>query len=103
MPKLLNFANSKNKPYQFKSVCVVLIYQFHFQYSCFAAYSDSENDFLVLDDLAKYGYTTVSRQSGLSLNDCQKCLQSLGRFHGLSLAFRDQHPAEFEKLTNQIE
>jgi hypothetical protein len=86
-----------------KVMTTVFLYRFPFHFSCFAAYSDGENDFIVLDDLAQYGYSTVSSHSGLSLADSQRCLESLGRFHGLSLALHDQHPQKFETLTQYYE
>jgi aminoglycoside/choline kinase family phosphotransferase len=67
------------------------------------AYTDGENDFVVLDDLGKYGYSTTTRQSGLSFELCAKFLECLGRLHGLSLAFRSQKPEEFEELTKYVE
>lgn len=65
--------------------------------------SDGENDYIALDDLGRYGYTTADRQNGLSLTYCNLIMELLGRFHGVSIAMKDQRPEEFKKLENSLE
>lgn len=65
--------------------------------------SDGENDFIALEDLTFDGYTTTDRAKGLDFNQCKQIMVTLGKFHAISLAFRDQEPNEFDKVINVIE
>ncbi|XP_058057776.1 uncharacterized protein LOC131208879 isoform X1 [Anopheles bellator] len=67
---------------------------------CFVAYCDGENDFIALDDLGQYGYATASRTKGIGLGECLNCMRSLGRFHALSMAMKDQEPEWFQRVAN---
>uniref|UniRef100_A0A336LPX7 CSON000643 protein n=1 Tax=Culicoides sonorensis TaxID=179676 RepID=A0A336LPX7_CULSO len=69
---------------------------------CIDAFSDGENDFIVLEDLGVKGYGTVSRQTGMDFNHCKMAIETLGKFHAVSLAFRYQKPQEFEKFVLQF-
>ncbi|XP_052902739.1 uncharacterized protein LOC128310196 isoform X2 [Anopheles moucheti] len=68
---------------------------------CFVAYSDGVNDFVAMDDLGQYGYKTASRAKGVGLEECQRCMRSLGRFHALSLAMKEQEPDRFHEIAHQ--
>jgi len=70
---------------------------------CLASYCDGENDFIVLEDINVYGYTAPNRQNYTDTDTCTLILQTLGRFHAVSLAFKDQKPEEFYKLVNCVE
>lgn len=50
-----------------------------------------------------YGYKTADRQNGLSFEYCVLIMELLGRFHGVSIAIRDQDPELFKKLENSVE
>lgn len=56
-----------------------------------------------MDDLGEEGYGTVSRQTGMDLNHCVFAMQTLGKFHAVSLAFRYQQPTEFQKVLDYVE
>uniref|UniRef100_A0AAG5CYM7 CHK kinase-like domain-containing protein n=1 Tax=Anopheles atroparvus TaxID=41427 RepID=A0AAG5CYM7_ANOAO len=65
---------------------------------CYVAYSDGVNDFIAMEDLGQFGFGTASRAEGVGLEDCMRCMRSLGRFHALSLALKDQEPDRFHTL-----
>ena len=50
-------------------------------------------------DLLKY----PCRQNSISLEDAKFILRALGRFHGISLAYRALDPAGFEQITDALE
>lgn len=70
---------------------------------CFATHCDGENDFIALEDLTPIGYRSFKRQGCISLEECLLILKVLGRFHGISLAFKTLQPEEFACSTNAIE
>lgn len=70
---------------------------------CLAAYFDGINDYIIMEDLTIEGFTTGNRQEGMDFNHLRIALESLGKFHGLSLVYRHQKPEEFDKLINEIE
>ncbi|XP_055383577.1 uncharacterized protein LOC129613499 [Condylostylus longicornis] len=70
---------------------------------CLAAYSDGENDFLVLEDISVSGYIAPCRQSYTETETCSLILKVLGRFHAVSLAFKDQKPEEFQKVISILD
>jgi hypothetical protein len=71
-------------------------------FSCLYALADGENDFIVLEDLSPTGYVTADRTNGLDLDHCIAALQTLGRFHALSFAMKDQDPEGFETIANSV-
>lgn len=70
---------------------------------CFAAHCDGENDFIALEDLTVRGYNSFKRQGCINLEECLHVLRTLGRFHGISLAFKTLQPEEFYRSANDIE
>lgn len=70
---------------------------------CYASYCDGENDFIALEDLNVFGYSSPIRQECISLEECVLTMSTLGRFHGISLAFRELEPEEFEKTCKCLE
>lgn len=70
---------------------------------CVATFADGVNDFIAMEDLSQYGYGSASRQEGVALPECILCMQTLGRFHALSLAMKDQQPDRFHQLVKNVE
>lgn len=70
---------------------------------CLLTHCDGENDFVALENINFLGYISPDRQSCITLTDCLLIIKSLGRFHGLSIVFRDQDPENFEKAANSVE
>lgn len=71
--------------------------------SSLVSHLDGNDDFLVMENLNNLGYHTVVRQQSMDINLCRLIMQTLGRFHGLSFAFKDQSPALFEEIANSLE
>lgn len=72
-------------------------------FRCFSAFADGENDYIALDDLGIYGFKIANRQKTLDLNHCILIMELLGKFHGLSIAMKDQCPEQYKKLENSLE
>uniref|UniRef100_A0A1B0FD05 CHK kinase-like domain-containing protein n=1 Tax=Glossina morsitans morsitans TaxID=37546 RepID=A0A1B0FD05_GLOMM len=70
---------------------------------CYASYCDGENDFIALEDVNVFGYSSPIRQECISLEECVLTMSTLGRFHGISLAFSELEPEEFEKTCKCLE
>lgn len=70
---------------------------------CLLSHCDGDNDFVVLENINFLGYISPDRQSCITLTDCLLIIKTLGRFHGLSIAFRDQEPVNFENAANSVE
>lgn len=70
---------------------------------CLAAYSDGENDFIAMEDLTQFGFGSASRRDGVGLAECILCMQTIGRFHALSLAMKHQQPDKFHMLVRHVE
>lgn len=66
------------------------------------ALADGENDFIVLEDLSPAGYMTADRTEGLDFDHCAAVLQTLGRFHALSFAMKDQDPEGFKTVVSYV-
>ncbi|XP_035774763.1 uncharacterized protein LOC118457358 [Anopheles albimanus] len=62
----------------------------------------ARDDLLVLEDLRVRSFTMPDRQAGLGPEQLRAVLVELARFHAVSLAYKQQHPAEFKRLTNMI-
>ncbi|XP_049787667.1 uncharacterized protein LOC126191015 isoform X4 [Schistocerca cancellata] len=89
MAKLLEFQKRKNPEKPFLEVP-----------RCFKAVADGENDFIVMEDVSPTGFKSASRTESLDFEHCASVLRCLGRFHGLSLAMKDQEPEEFKKAAS---
>ncbi|KAM7350016.1 uncharacterized protein ACRADG_008710 [Cochliomyia hominivorax] len=70
---------------------------------CYASHCDGENDFIALQDVSFLGYKAPNRQDYISLEECLLTMRTLGRFHGISLAFKALEPKEFEMVTKYLE
>lgn len=68
-----------------------------------ASHSDGVNDFVAMEDLTQFGFTSASRRDGVGLAECLECMKTIGRFHALSLAIKDQQPETFHFLVKHIE
>ncbi|XP_036318178.1 uncharacterized protein LOC118733084 isoform X2 [Rhagoletis pomonella] len=70
---------------------------------CFASHCDGENDFIALENVSFRGYGAPNRQDYISLEDALLTMRTLGRFHGISLAFRALEPENFEAAAKGLE
>ncbi|EDW72132.1 uncharacterized protein Dwil_GK10325 [Drosophila willistoni] len=70
---------------------------------CLAALCDGVNDFIALEDVGFRGYRAPNRQSYISLEDALLTMRSLGRYHGVALAFKALDSDNFEKAGSALE
>lgn len=86
LPELIKFQQSKNNE-KFKAI---------------PQYYLAKNDLVILEDLLIRGFRMPDRQKGLSLEETRAVLKEIAKLHSLSLAYKFQHPKQFEKLKNLI-
>ncbi|EDV99604.1 uncharacterized protein LOC6565469 [Drosophila grimshawi] len=70
---------------------------------CYASLCDGINDFIALEDVGFRGYRSPNRQSYISLEDALLTMRTMGRYHGVALAFRALDAANFEKASGALE
>ncbi|XP_017490721.1 PREDICTED: uncharacterized protein LOC108378927 isoform X1 [Rhagoletis zephyria] len=61
---------------------------------CFYA----RGDLLIMEDLRVRGFQMTDRQKGLTLDETRLVLKQVAQFHALSLAYKFEKPAQFERL-----
>ncbi|XP_063382224.1 uncharacterized protein LOC134668712 [Cydia fagiglandana] len=67
------------------------------RYNIIKSYDAMNPNAIILENLAKKGFTTVHRMEVASLKFAQLSVQQLARFHGLSWVLEKQHPEYFAK------
>ncbi|XP_059610934.1 uncharacterized protein LOC132257897 [Phlebotomus argentipes] len=70
---------------------------------CFSSFCDGNQDYIALDDLSKYGFGSADRHDGLDFAHCSLIMEALGKFHGVSLAMKDQEPEKFAEIAQKVE
>ncbi|XP_030378580.1 uncharacterized protein LOC115627143 [Scaptodrosophila lebanonensis] len=70
---------------------------------CLASLCDGVNDFIALEDVGFRGYRAPNRQSYIPLDDALLTMRTLGRFHGVALAFNALDAPGFEKAAAALE
>lgn len=67
---------------------------------CFAAVSDDENEqyVIIMEDLRPQGFQMWNKAKPARIENLRLAMQELGKFHGLSIAMKDQQPEEFAKF-----
>ncbi|XP_017872280.1 PREDICTED: uncharacterized protein LOC108619950 [Drosophila arizonae] len=70
---------------------------------CYASLCDGANDFIALEDVGFRGYRSPDRQSYIALEDALLTMRTLGRFHGVALAFKALDADNFEKAASALE
>ncbi|KAJ9582655.1 hypothetical protein L9F63_023004, partial [Diploptera punctata] len=69
---------------------------------CLYALADGENDFIALEDVSIHGFESGDRMEGVNFDHCAAVLKTLGRFHALSLAVKDQDPEGFKIISSKV-
>ncbi|XP_063363607.1 uncharacterized protein LOC134652364 [Cydia amplana] len=67
------------------------------RYNMVKSYDATNPNTIILENLAKKGFTTVHRMEVVPLKFAQLSVQQLARFHGLSWVLEKQHPEYFKK------
>ncbi|XP_026755871.2 uncharacterized protein LOC113515784 [Galleria mellonella] len=57
---------------------------------------------IVLENLGVKGYTTYDRFKSIDWDYAAKSVESLAKFHALSIAYRENYPEEFKQFVNNI-
>lgn len=79
--------------------------QFRSYPKCFAALANDESEqyCIILDDLRPKGFKMWDKAKTVPIENMRLVMREIGKFHGLSVAFKDQRPdefAEFKKLAD---
>lgn len=53
---------------------------------------------IVLEDLRPHGFEKCDKAKPISIGKARITMRELGKFHGFSIALKDQRPAEFEQF-----
>lgn len=53
---------------------------------------------IVLEDLRPLGFQKCDKAKPISIENARITMRELGKFHGLSIAFKHQKPVEFEEF-----
>ncbi|KAH8304721.1 hypothetical protein KR044_007259 [Drosophila immigrans] len=70
---------------------------------CLAVHCDGENDFVALEDVGFRGYRAPNRMSYIALEDALLTMRTLGRYHGVALAFNALDAENFEKAAGALQ
>jgi len=75
---------------------------FHEYPKCYGTLDDKANDrfVIVLEDLKAIGYALFDKFKAADFNHVKLFAESLGKFHAISFALKDQRPDEFAKFKN---
>ncbi|XP_069673457.1 uncharacterized protein [Periplaneta americana] len=65
---------------------------------CYFAECDGVNDILILEDLSPQGFSVPSYKQPLGLQNLRLLMQTLGKFHALSLAIKSVQPQRFRDI-----
>lgn len=90
-PAFAKFQNEKNIPE---------IDQFLSYPKCYAAVSNDESEqyVIMMEDLHPHGFKLWNKAKPLPIENLRLALTELGKFHGLSIAMKDQRPDDFAEF-----
>lgn len=96
MPTFAKFQEEKNLPKDS---------QFRSYPKCYSAICDDESAHyvIIMEDLRPQGFKMWNKAKTAPIENMHLIMRELGKFHGLSIAFKDQRPdqfAEFKQLTD---
>ena len=87
LPEFVKFQEEKRVTSPFCSVATI--------------YHISEHT-IVMEDMKSFGYMMLDKRQPLDMPHIRLVLKEMGRFHGLSFAFKDQNPQKFADLKSSI-
>ncbi|CRK87815.1 CLUMA_CG001603, isoform A [Clunio marinus] len=64
---------------------------------CLRTSNDDQHEALYLEDLKESGFDMFDRFKDVTLDHVSRVMESLGKFHAISFAIKDQHPELIEK------
>lgn len=91
MPILAKFQEEKQLPFDD---------QFRAYPKCYGTIIDDVNEryVIVLEDLKSFGFKMWSRAKPTTIENARMTMRELGKFHGLSMAMKQQMPNEFDAI-----
>lgn len=91
MPRFAKFQEENNVPKED---------QFSSYPKCYAAISDDESEqyAIIMEDLRPQGFKMWNKAKPARIENIRLAMQELGKFHGLSIAMKDQRPDEFAEF-----
>jgi len=87
LPEFVKFQEEKRATSPFRSVATI--------------YHISEQT-IVMEDMKVRGYKMLDKRESLDMPHIRLVLKEMGRFHGLSFAFKDQNPQTFADMKSSI-
>ncbi|XP_053970388.1 uncharacterized protein LOC128872084 isoform X1 [Hylaeus volcanicus] len=66
-----------------------------------ASCMDGENDYIAMEDVTLLGFKPLARQDCIDGDKCAMILRAMGKFHGISFAYKDQEK-DFTKLVESL-
>ncbi|XP_061714678.1 uncharacterized protein LOC133523217 [Cydia pomonella] len=72
------------------------------RYSTAKSFQESISEAIILDNMAKKGYKTLSRFDVLPVNFAELCVKQLGKLHALSFALENKLPEYFDQHIKTI-
>lgn len=75
-----------------------------FEYpKCYQTFDEEFNECLLLEDLCVRGFNDIDRcTEEVTADHVRLIMKTLGKFHAISLALKDQQPQKFNELTSNI-
>lgn len=67
------------------------------RYKIVKAYEETDKNAIIMENVAKKGFTTYHRMDVPSLKFMEMCILNLARFHGLSFVIKEKRPEYFNK------
>lgn len=71
---------------------------------CYKTIDVDVNECLLLEDLSVRGFTMIDKATEeVTADQVRLLMKTLGKYHAISIAFKDQKPENFNELTSQIQ
>lgn len=71
---------------------------------CYQTVDVDLNEGILLEDVSVRGFTMMDRRNGnVTADYVRLVMQSLGKFHAISFAVKDQQPNKFKELTSELD
>ena len=79
---------------------VVDVDGFHEYPQCYRTVDEEPNECLLLEDLSVHGFTIINRHTDeVTADHVRLVMKTLGKFHAISFALKDQQPDTFKEIT----
>lgn len=70
---------------------------------CYRTVDEEPNECLLFEDLSVRGFTVIDRRrEEVTVDHVRLVMETLGKFHGISFAFKDQQPDKFNEIVSNL-